>query len=394
MKIAVVTLYPPKKAGSAFYSFNLYRELAKYFEVVILTDEKGNSKMIETIKAWNRNSILLPFQLFKKISQTKPSIVHFQIEYRTFNDNASLSTLNALLATILTRNLNVKLIITLHGVISSAVIEKENVHSFSKLFTRILLTLFYRTLGTFSTKLVVHTKITKQVLQEEYKINPDKIVVIPHGVNHATIKRRRSSGKMVRVLFHGFVRAEKGLESLLRAISIVAVSHRNVKLTIAGGSPHQERMTGTRYIEKLNKMVQTLQIEGHVEFIPGFLSEDKLEEQILSSDIMVFPYTDQFLEASGAAARVMDYGKPIICTRTPRFIGDFEDQKDCLMITPNNEKELAKAIIALIENDTLRERISENLKKKATNRYWNVLVKEYVRLFKGEKNENSVLSTH
>lgn len=382
MRVAAVTLYPPKKAGSAFYSFNLYREIVKYFEVVILTDEGTSSSTIRTIRAWVRNSIFIPFQLFKKIGQIKPSIVHFQIEYRTFNDNAALSTLNTLLATILIRKLNVKVIITLHGVISSGVIEKENIQFCNKVFAKILLMLFYKTLSIFSSKLIVHTRIMKQALQEEYKIDPGKIIVIPHGVNHALIKPRRVSNKIVKIFFHGFVRVEKGLESLLKAVRFVAIPHKNIKLTIVGGSPFQESTREDCYIGKLKKMVQTLQIREHVEFIQGFLSEDKLEEQIGSSDIMVFPYTDQYLEASGAVARVMDYGVPIICTRTPRFVGDLEDKKDCLMITPNNEQELARAIVDMIENDRLRRKISKNLKIKAANRYWEILAKEYVRLFK------------
>jgi len=388
MKIAAITLYPPKKAGSAFYSFNLYKEIAKYFEVVILTDETPNQTgTMKVIKAWNRNSILLPLDLFKKIYRTKPSICHFQIEYRPFNDNAILSTLDALLIVALTKIANLKAMITLHGVIYSAIIEEEKIQFLNKTLSKILLVIFYNLLSLSSTKLVVHNQITQNVLQEEYKISKKKIAVIPHGVIPAKMLHKRSKDGIIKIFFHGFVRPKKGLECLLRAIQIVVASYKNVKLIIAGGPPFQESVIGESYIDRLRKMILTLRLGNHVEIKKGFISENDLDKYISSSDILVFPYIDHYLESSGSIARIMDYGVPIVCSKIPRFLADLQSGKECLMVTPNNEKELAEALMNLVDNQELRQKISENLRKKAKSRYWHILAKEYVKLFKEEKHE-------
>jgi len=118
-----------------------------------------------------------------------------------------------------------------------------------------------------------------------------------------------------------------------------------------------------------------------VKIIKGFLTENELEELILESDILIFPYTDNFVEASGALARVMDYEKPVICTRTLRFIGDLRDTKDCIMVPPCNDKKLRDAIINLVQNKSLRDELKMNLKKKASYRYWDVLARRYIQLF-------------
>lgn len=385
MKVAAVTLYPPKRAGSAFYAFNLYREIAKYCEVVILTDETASQTgTAKIIKGWSRNSFPLPFELFKHIYRARPSICHFQMEYRPFNDNAILSSLDALLTVILSRTASVKVMMTLHGIIYPAIIEDEKVQFFNRPLSKFLLTCFYKFLSIFSTKLIVHTQIMRKVLKDEYKIDIRKIVVIPHGVPRSNVLSRRLGKKIATIFFHGFIRPEKGLECLLKALRIVVDSNKNVRLVIAGGVPFQESVVGELYIDKLRKMINDLRLESHVDIKRGILSENELDKYISSSDVLVFPYLDRYLEASGAVARVMDYGVPIICARTPRFLGDLQNGQDCLMFDPNDEKELAKGIMNLINNQKLRQKISENLRDKAESRYWDVLAKEYIKLFKAE----------
>jgi len=379
MKLVAITLYPNKKAGSATYSYKLYKEIAKQFKVVIFGDEETERKnTVEVAKAWRRNSIWAPFKLFIKILRENPQACHFQIEYKTFSDNAILSSLEFLIIPVFLAPSSIKTFATLHGVISLSA-AKEFYGKRAGAAIKIPLRIFYKTLEIFTAMIIVHTRVMKKVLQEEYGVNGNKIVIISHGVDPAKHSYEIGGTQSHNLLFHGFLRPSKGLECLLNAMQAVLKVDSEAMLIIAGGAPHQDREN--TYIIELEKKIQSMQLENQVKIIRGFLSEDRLEELISRSDILVFPYTDNFAEASGALARAMDYGKAVVCTRTPRFIGDLEDEKDCLMVPPNNDVKLAEAIIRLIENKDFRERIKCNLKRKASERYWDIMATKHVQLF-------------
>ena len=382
MKLVAVTLYPSKKAGSAVYSYKLYQEVAKHCEVVIFADEDaGKKNTIRVVNVWRRNSFWAPFRLFEQILKEKPQACHFQIEYRTFSDSAASASIQMLLLLLFMIPSSVRMFVTLHGVISLDVAKEFYGKRTGAIISKVPSKIFYKMLGIFVEKIIVHTYIMKAILQQEYKVSKDRIIVIPHGVDRARRLYNKGESGRFNLLFHGFIRPSKGLECLLKAMREVVRVYSETRLIIAGGTPHQEKKNF--YIDELGKKIRSLQLENQVRIIKGFLTEHELEKLILGSNILVFPYTDNFAEASGALARIMDYERPIICTRTPRFIGDLEDTGDCMMTPPCNDKKLAEAIVDLIRDKNLRERLKTNLKKKATERYWDVLAIKYTRLFGG-----------
>ena len=381
MKIAAVTLYPDKKAGSALYSHKLYAEISKYCTVVILSDNEANHKdNVKMVNAWRRKSLLMPFQLFKHILRQKPHICHFQIEYKTFNDNAAISAIENLLLLLLTRITSINILVTLHGVIPFATTEKVFERKATAVFYNVPLRIFYKALEFSSKKIIVHTNLMENILRA-YGLSNNKIAVIPHGVDRARQFYGGDKKEGLTVLFHGFIRPSKGLEWLIKAMQNVAELHPRVKLIIAGETPHQEKRKGHFHISQLRREIRCLQLENHVKIIKKFLSENELEKLILESDVLVLPYIDNFFEASGALARVMDYGKPLICTKIPRFLGDLKNGEDCIMVSPCDAQKLAEAVIELVQNEKLRKKIGENLKEKASCRYWDILAKEYVQLY-------------
>lgn len=381
MKVVAVTLYPDKKAGSALYSHKLYAEISKYCTVVILSDNDANQKEnIKVVNAWRRKSLLTPFQLFKNILRQKPHICHFQIEYKTFNDSAALSAIENLLLFLFIRITSISILVTLHGVIPIAKTEKVFERKATAVLCNLPLRIFYKALEFSSKRIIVHTNLMGNILKG-YGLSNNKIVVIPHGVDHARQLYGGDKKESLNVLFHGFVRPSKGLEWLINAMQKVAKLHPTVKLIIAGETPHQERVKGRFYISQLRRKIRYLQLENHVKIIKKFLSENELEKLILESDVLVLPYIDNFFEASGALARVMDYGKPLICTKIPRFLGDLKNGQDCIMVSSRDAQELAEAVIELSQNETLRKKISQNLKEKASWRYWDILAKKYVQLY-------------
>ena len=53
------------------------------------------------------------------------------------------------------------------------------------------------------------------------------------------------------------------------------------------------------------------------------------------------------------------------------FIDEFKNGVDALLVKPFDSSELANAIIKLLQNDELKHKLSENIKRKKNNRDWN-----------------------
>ena len=115
----------------------------------------------------------------------------------------------------------------------------------------------------------------------------------------------------------------------------------------------------------------------------GFVDEKRLEQLVWRSDIIVLQSTEPYyVEASGALARVADYGKPVVCSKVPKFQSELRNREDYIGVTPSNPNELTQALALLVENEELRNRLGKNLKEKVKNRRWSTVAEEHVNLYK------------
>lgn len=129
-------------------------------------------------------------------------------------------------------------------------------------------------------------------------------------------------------------------------------------------------------------------IEGHKTTFAGFVSEDSLDGLLRSSDIILLLSDEEgFVEASGALARVADFGKSVICSRIPKFLNDLQDGVDCLMITPQKLEEMSNAILLLIKNSELRKQLGLNLMNKMKERYWDFVATKHLELYENIQQE-------
>jgi glycosyltransferase involved in cell wall biosynthesis len=218
----------------------------------------------------------------------------------------------------------------------------------------------------------------KEYLVKEYYLDPDKIAVISHGVDRA---KKIKDAKIVpgSIMFFGHLRPMKGIENLLQAFRLLLNMNQNAKLLIVG-SPHAHDKSG--YLANLRHLVQQQGLDDRVR-LESFVSEEELTGLISTSQIIVFPYLDDgFIEASGAIARMMDYGKPVVCTNIPKFKGEFYDQSRCIMIEKENAATLAEKLNSLIRDAHLREEKAKCLKEVAQTRYWNIVAKRHIELYK------------
>ena len=383
MRVCAVTTWPPHRDGIASYSWKLYNEVAKYIDVTViantspnLTERKNvNQASLQVVKCWERGSFLLFPRVFKQVEKSRADVIHVQHGWLLYG-RPIVSTFFPLLLLMLRFSFK-PVITTFHSVIQRTAFTEESAEEKS-LKTLSTWTVFFITklTGRLSSKIIVHNALMKKYLETEYRLTPQKIIIIPHGTDKAQIIQATNSQEQI--MFFGHLRSLKGIEDLLEAFRLLRKKNPKVSLTIAG-SPHAHDKLD--YVAKLQRLVAEPDISGKVK-MENYVSEDRLSKLISTSEVIVLPYLDDgFIEASGAIARMMDYGKPIVYTNIPKFRGELGNGFRSVMVETGNPADLAEKLHSLLQDGHFREEMGKRLKKMAQSRYWNITAKKHVELY-------------
>jgi glycosyltransferase involved in cell wall biosynthesis len=162
------------------------------------------------------------------------------------------------------------------------------------------------------------------------------------------------------ILFVGRIEKGKGCEVLLRAFHEVRALNPNVRLIFIGEDTNLlfGARTYTSYIQYLRTNVLTKDMEKFVTFLNRKTQANlsKYYQQCLYAVIPSFGNENMPFTALDA----MKYGKPLIVSNTgglPEFV---KHARNGLVVSPEDEKALAAAMIQLIHDADMRQRFSIN----------------------------------
>ena len=135
-----------------------------------------------------------------------------------------------------------------------------------------------------------------------------KVAVLPHPVFDypqpiGSLPRRAE----LELLMFGIVRAYKGLDVLLRALSLS--KRTSVKLSVVGEA--------WRDAGDVRRLVAGLGIEQKVELVLRYLADAEAAEYFARADVVVLPYRS--VTGSGVLPLAFYYGKPVAASALPGF---------------------------------------------------------------------------
>lgn len=227
-------------------------------------------------------------------------------------------------------------------------------------------------------KIIAVTSKMKEVLQKDYGVPEDKIVVIPNGANidlfrpMDTLEARRELNLEQNdyyICFVGTIWSPQGIEHLIRSMPSILRKCPNSPLLIVGDGTIKEELV---------KLAQRVGVSNKVIFT-GMVLYRKVPLYINASDICVLPATRELNERIGSSAlKLCEYmacGKPVVASRFSGF-EMIEDNETGILVQPEDPPELATAIVRLLQDEELRKEMGKNGRRYVVeNRSWESVAK-------------------
>jgi len=178
-----------------------------------------------------------------------------------------------------------------------------------------------RALAERSDRLVVMSEKGAGFLREIYRVDPDRIDVIPHGVPDLPFQdssfhkdRFGVEGRQVLLTF-GLLSPGKGIEYAIEALPAIVERHPEAIYLVVGAThPNVRAEQGEAYRQHLQNQAERLGVQAHVVFDNRFVEFDELCRYIGASDIYLTPYLGEAQITSGTLAYAIGAGKAVVST--------------------------------------------------------------------------------
>jgi phosphatidylinositol alpha-mannosyltransferase len=191
---------------------------------------------------------------------------------------------------------------------------------------------------------------------------PGDYKVIPNGVDlrrfaHAVPLARWQDGRP-NILFVGRLEPRKGLLHLLKAFRMVRKAGGDSRLLVVGSGPLERE--ARRYV-----MTRRL---GGVEFL-GRVSDQEKVQLFRTADVYVSPATGR--ESFGIVLlEAMAAGTSIVCSDIHGYKGVVRRDQEAVLVPPGDHRAIAEAILRLLADPGLRERMGASGLERAQSFGW------------------------
>jgi len=403
VKIAHVTLYPPKgdkhvsTSGVASYSKNLISCLSEDGEQqtivcnILDAPETYKEDGVVVHRAFQRTPSFF-MKAHRALKQENPDVVHIQQELALFGGIFTAYLLQWLV--FLWRD---RTVITLHGVVDLSKIDanfvKENNSKLPVWVVRLAFKAIYLPLMKWSKKVIVHEDYFKEIMVKSYHITPEKIVVIPHGVEllktveQSDARQKLGVPKQANVaLFMGYATGYKGIDLLIEGFARFAKNNKNAYLLIGAGK-HPKLHDDPTYLKeyaRLQAKAAALIPDGHYDW-HGFIDEKEITAYYSASDVSLYPYTTA-MSSSGPMSFAIGYEKPFLVSSA----FDVIFKKYPLLLFDRTSESLEAKLDYFFAHRESYDDISRTLKKE---RAWNRVASQTLQTYQSITTEGAYEGT-
>lgn len=227
---------------------------------------------------------------------------------------------------------------------------------------------FWRTLLHFPDVLIANSKATADSYSPFVR-KPSKIKIVYNGVdleeyspstNGNVVRRRYGIGdNRFLIGMVGRISRPKRQDIFLKTIAEVLKFYPDVSAVIVGDTKINR---SGQYLEELYQLVKELELEDKVVFI-GFIND--MKGLYASLDLLVLPSKAE--PFGRVLIEMMAMGKPVVATKSGGAVEIVEHEVTGLLIPPDDEKSMSKAILKIIHDEQSAKKMGNAGRKRVEN---------------------------
>jgi glycosyltransferase involved in cell wall biosynthesis len=198
-----------------------------------------------------------------------------------------------------------------------------------------------------------------------------RVTVIPNGVSPSDFSPSplpNREGRVPVLLYIGTLADWQGLDVLIRALPKILERWRPgaVRLRIVGRGRSRQRKI-------LSKQVRRLGLEGSVILQPA-VTHHEVPALIAEADICIAPLglNDRNVTQGACPIKVLEYmasSRPLIASNMPIVRELVREDVDALLFSPNDPDDLARQVLALLNDPELSRRLADSATERALTRF-------------------------
>ncbi len=374
LEILYMGTFPPRECGIATFTRDLTTAMDKKFSPLIksrIMAMNDNSTATynypkNVLLNIDDNDISEYIKAAKKINKMDSiKLVNIQHEFGIFGGTHK-DYLNVFLDTI-----NKPAVITFHSILPEPDSKLKKV---------------VQCLAKKSACFVVMTENAVEILRKDYRIS-SPIEVIPHGIptvlfgSNAKEKKKIGYKNNIILLTFGMLNAGKGCEHVIDALPKLVKKFPNLLYLIVGEThPIVRQNEGEKYRNFLKKKIKELGLQKNVKFYNKYVKLSEIVKYLKATDIYICSNSDPNQAVSGTLAYAMGCGRVVVSTP---FVHAKEaiNLKTGILAEFNNSQSFEDAILKLLLNPDLKEKMSRNAYSNTRHMTWPNVVQSYMEVF-------------
>jgi len=240
-------------------------------------------------------------------------------------------------------------------------------------------------------RLVAATSLERDQMQSYYGADPEKISVVPPGVDLELFHPLPAEEAKARigapadhriVLFVGRIQPIKGIDTLIQAMARVLRRRPGLRdqlcLAVIGGDPNSDSDHEQTELRRLKALREELGIGDLVTFL-GSKSQDTLVNYYSAASMVVVP---SHYESFGMVAlEAMACGTPVIASDVGGLSLNVAEGFSGYLVRDGDPEALADKILLLLNHDELRQHLSVQARRWAERFSWVNIADEILGVF-------------
>ena len=344
----------------------------------------SDQKVPDSVKLWSYGNFLRKISFY--VLKHRPTITHYCFELETYGTSL-IDVMKFPLLLFLTKISGSKIILSFHGIFVYKKDSKWQVHYYDSIkipyfALKFFESVFMKLVCKLSNHIIVEADIGKSALVEHTEVPERKISVIQFGIANPSkvnkqkmeyFKQKTKNKKII--LYFGVISPRKGQEKAIRAFSKIVNKIPNYVLVIAGTATN----TFKEHEKFLHELTKQYNLESNIIFT-GYVEDDEIDALFYLSEFVLYIY-EQMSSSTFALTFAIQHSKPAIVSNTQTFT-ELLKFDEAVFVNPDNEIDLCNAMLNLAENEEIRSKLENNIKKVCSRLTWEKSAEKHYAIYK------------